>query len=512
VKGELWHRLGELGSTADAKGGLVDRQTSWLKSCLQRNRTTAYGQLYNFSKIKTVQNFRDMVPCISYDDLSPWIDKMVHGEADVLFSGTPVAFETTSGSSGPAKLIPYSNESFADFRQAILPWLSTVVKTYSLQKGSAYFSISPVCRDRSILPCGISVGVPDGGYMGNDILDIFASISAVPSWVGELKDIQTWQLATLYSLVRHEDLVLVSVWSPSFFTVLMNGIASRAKELLNLFANGGKLADRQLPKDEKALVRLEKFMNTRDSSLIWPDLRLVSCWADGSSRPFFNMLGKRLPQASFQPKGLLCTEGVVTVPNQKGLPVLTVDSGFYEFLDERGTAFLGHELKKGERYQVVMTTSGGLYRYITGDQVVFRGFSEGLPILNFTGRSNSVSDLVGEKLTEEFVSSCLAELPGFSMLVPISAEHPRYVLVIDRGTDVNEKDALKEVKSRLCKNVQFDYALRLGQLKELKVIRVPDLVEKYIDLSTARGGRLGDVKVPTLNNMTSWTKYVESLI
>ena len=63
------------------------------------------------------------------------------------------------------------------------------------------------------------------------------------------------------------------------------------------------------------------------------DLKLVSCWADASSQPFFEQLRQRLAHASFQGKGLLSTEGVVTVPDSVGRPVLAPDSGFFGIPD-----------------------------------------------------------------------------------------------------------------------------------------------------------------------------------
>ena len=72
----------------------------------------------------------------------------------------------------------------------------------------------------------------------------------------------------------------------------------------------------------------------------------------------------------------------------------------------------GHELIAGTQYEVVMTTSGGLYRYRTGDCVVCEGFADKLPVLRFSGRRGLTCDIVGEKLHESFVLSCLKDVRG----------------------------------------------------------------------------------------------------
>lgn len=62
----------------------------------------------------------------------PWIDRIVAGESYVLFAGRPVAYERTSGSSGAAKLIPYSAEGLLDFQRSVAPWLVRTVREHGI--------------------------------------------------------------------------------------------------------------------------------------------------------------------------------------------------------------------------------------------------------------------------------------------------------------------------------------------------------------------------------------------
>ena len=175
---------------------------------------------------------------------------------------------------------------------------------------------------------------------------------------------------------------------------------------------------------------------------IWPRLALVSCWGDGHAALALADLRRRLPGIEVQPKGLAATEAFVTLPFRGRRP-LAVRSHLFEFMPEGASAEerprLAHQLERGGRYEVVVTTGGGLYRYRLGDLVEVEGFVERTPSLRFLGKADQVADLRGEKLSEGFVAGALAAAfgevgvaPRFALLAPEPASHPpRYVLYTD---------------------------------------------------------------------------------
>ena len=218
-------------------------------------------------------------------------------------------------------------------------------------------------------------------------------VSAVPLSVATIADVAKWRDVTLRHLANARDLELISVWSPTFLLRLLDDLDDPVK--------------------------------------LWPNLKLVSCWASAASKPFAAELAARLPHATLQPKGLLSTECVVTTP------LGMTPHGHFEFDD-------------GE---VIATTASGLYRYRTGDLVDDN--------LEFVGRKGIVSDLVGEKLTEPFVASCLKNIRGY--LFP---EGRGYVVAAETPVDL---DALEQ---RLCANPHYAYARSLGQLQPLRAARV----------------------------------------
>jgi len=376
----------------------------------------------------------------------------------VLFAGRPIAWERTSGSSGAAKLIPYSAEGLCDFQRSVMPWPTDVVTRYKIT-GSAYFSISPATRPPESIG-DVPVGLPDGAYLGDAGASLLAQMTAVPFEVAAITDVGRWRDETLRYLTAANDLELISVWSPTFLLQLLDQLD--------------------------------------DPRSLWPRLKVVSCWASGASKQFAEEVAARLPQAHLQPKGLLSTETVVTVPDADDRPVLT-NFGFFEF-EREGRLYLSHELSEGDIYEVIATTASGLYRYRTADLVRYDGLSaSSRPILEFIGRGSLVSDLVGEKLTEPFVDACLEHVRGFRLLVPESQSN-RYVLLAETGVPVD----IDDVERRLCDNPQYAYARRLGQLEALRLMPIARLFDRYAQVHVEQGVRLGDVKPAALRNERTW--------
>jgi hypothetical protein len=428
----------------------------WLDTVLARNAHTDY--LVRYGSPLDQQSYRANVPVISYKDLCSYQKSIQDGQSDVLFAGRPTAFERTGGTSGAAKLIPYTAEGLADFRHALLPWLVEAARNHGV-KGRAYLSLSPATRPVELIG-NVPVGLSDGAYLGESAAAVLQALTAVPFDVAGITDVSRWRVETLRHLAAAADLELISCWSPTFLLRLLD----------------------ELP----------------DAASMWPRLKLISCWASGTSQPFAAELAARLPHARLQPKGLLSTECVVTVPDARDRPILT-RYGFFEF--ERAQRLsLAHELESGSIYALIATTASGLYRYRTGDLVRCDGYSdEGQPILEFVGRGELASDLVGEKLTEPFVADCLSAVPGFRMLVP-ARQGDGYVL----ATDIAAGADVQHVEQRLCRNPQYAFARRMGQLQPVRLVEFHRLFDRYVDVQLERGIRLGDIKPVALRNECTW--------
>ena len=434
-----------------------ERRREWLETMLRRNAGCRY--LRNFGSPRTEAEYVRQVPITSYEDLSPYITDLENCDSNVLFDGSPVAFERTGGSCGGSKLIPYSRDGLHDFQRILSPWLRRTIERYQIS-GAVYFSTSPVARTPESIG-GLSVGLSDDAYLGKEAGMWLQEKSVVPASVAETSDIEAWRQRTLDHLKAAGNLELISVWSPTFLLRLLDGIS-----------------------------------NTEG---YWPNLKVISCWASGSARRHLEKVIRLFPQAIIEPKGLLSTEGIITVPDADGNPRLA-RHGYFEFR-QQGQRHAASELSVGGEYEVILTTASGLYRYASGDRVrCEQSCVQGDPILEFIGRDSMTSDLVGEKLTEAFVSKCLNGFSGFAMLVPCF-EPAGYVLVCDSSPTTEH---IQEFENRLRLNPQYNYARRLGQLGPVSLLTCRNPHEVVEQVMYKRGTRLGDIKPTSLRSEEFW--------
>jgi hypothetical protein len=467
----------------DAWRNPEQQQSMLLQRLLDANSDAEFGRHHGFSGLRTVDAYRAAVPIRNYSAFKPFVDRIASGEAGVLTTAPIIAFEETGGSESGSKLIPYTEASLASFRAAVLPWLADLAERRpGIVAGSTYVSISPATRQTRQTPGGITIGLgSDAAYLGEDLVEAFISLLAVPPDVAAIPDIDDWRVATLAHLVMHDDLSFVSVWSPTFLLELVEALPALAdKVAARINAEGRR--------------RLAAALGAPgiDTSLLWPRLDTISCWADGSSSVFARELAELCPRTAIEPKGLIATEAAMTVPwggEAGSIPALT--STFIEFEAENGALRLSHELCSGARYRLIITTFGGLYRYDMGDRVCCIGHTGNVPRLVFEGRASLISDMVGEKLDEAFVASVLSRLSVPAVLVPKIQPKPYYELWLD---STRAETAVPNVEAGLRCNSQYAYARDIGQLGPLVQILKPG----FCSLKTAQransGQRLGDVK------------------
>jgi hypothetical protein len=405
--------------------------------------------------IRSIREYQDRVPVRTYDE---------YGE--VTASGV-THYERTSGSSGAAKRIPYNRELRAEMGRAIAPWIVYLFAAHPAAfAGEAYWSISPV------LSSDVSAA-SDEDYLGPIRARLVRAVQAVPMDVRFIQDLESFRRATLEHLLRCRTLSLISVWHPSFLLLLLGDLREQAAEL-------------------------------------WPNLRVISCWSDANAARDAAELARIFPQAYIQPKGLLSTEGFVSIPIVDAeAPALAYRSHFYELRCTQTERVLpATEGEVGRRYRVVLTTGAGLYRYDTEDVIEIVAYRRACPLLRFIGRAQHISDHYGEKLNEIFVRERLegalrsfGVTAGFAML---ACEENAYTLFIESvDNDALLLDTAHALDQALRENVHYDYCRRLGQLGALQVFRIThNASATYL---TQAPQRLGDVKLTSLDPRQGWS-------
>ena len=477
-------------------------QLALLRRIVHENTDSAFGRAHSFAEIDDLDSFRAAVPVRSYDELRPWVDRAAAGEPAVLTADPVVAFEETGGSTSGRKLIPYNAPALRAFRTAVLAWLADLARTRPCAvAGRVYAAVSPAGRAPRRTSGGIPIGLAsEGAYLGPDLVAAFAAIQAVPPDVGGISDPDAWRFATLLHLLAAKDLCFVSVWSPTFLTGLIEALPPLAGSLVKALHDGTQSRGAVAPNPSRArLVERAAARCPIDTALLWPRLDTISAWADGSSRTYARRLAAIFPTVHLQPKGLLATETPVTIPwAGSPCPAPALTSCVLEFITDAGDALLCDELRAGDVYRVVVTTPGGLFRYDLGDRVRCHDMAGGLARLAFVGRAGIGSDLVGEKLTEEFVAEVLGTLDCPACLLPCPLPTPHYELRVDTSNPAHLASAREQVDVGLAANPQYAHARALGQLGALTVRGAPGLTDHLLAAALSRGRRAGDVKPAVL--------------
>ena len=444
-------------------------QKAVMQRILRRHASSAYGRNFALRSDMEYAEFAQAVPVVGYEDLLPWIERMKLGDRDVLSCGTVLAFERSSGSTSGAKWIPFTEDLRAEFQEAVRAWMGDLHRRHpNLASGRAWWVVSQLPNAGDVTSGGIPIGLPtDDEYLG-------WWERKFASW---LRVANTADLAVAArELIAANDLRLISVWNPSYLALLWDKLNS-------------PLSPQQL----------------------WPNLTIISGWADASAAADAAAIQQLFPHATFQPKGLLATEGVITIPwgleSAGALPAL--NSHFLEFQHcTSREIYRVHELQSETDYEAILTTSGGLWRYRLNDIVRVIGWEQQTPRLRFLGRADGGCDLRGEKLHPLFVQQTLAKLTSaFAMLAPASALGvPGYVLfTTDRHVPAST------VETALQANPYYAHAVSVGQLAAVRKFLITDEFpsHKYLERCTQLGQRSSTVKATALHRAAGWEEWFQ---
>ena len=532
LKAKAWRGMRRWASATDHT---AETQENLLMRIVRENRETVFGREHELMRVRSVADYQGRVPIRDYDDFVPYVEAIAAGQNGVLTADTVTRLLPTGGSTGGTKLIPHTGSLRSAFQRGIDPWLHSLFTQWpGVMNGRAYWQVTPPAGS-SRTGAGLTGFEEDSQYLSSTARALTQHLLAVPDSVGHLESLDNFKYVTLRYLLACQDLTIISVWSPTFLEALLGSMDRWRESLLEDIHDGtlkmpdevpGHIPERfgslRVPRPKRAR-ELERCLGsqTRPLAHVWPELRVISCWSDGSASEPARRLMERFPGAALQPKGLIATEAIITFPWRSAGQALAVTSHFFEFLDGSDRVHLAHELKQGQSYSVIVTTQGGLYRYRLRDLVYVTGRVGNCPTLDFLGKEELIVDLVGEKLHEAFVraaveQSCadLSIRPMFSLVAP-SAPSPRapgFTLFIQYD-DLSESDRVicrrlaHRLDSALQHNYQYRYAREIGQLAQIRVATIDreiNAMERFERHCRSRGQRLGRVKPVALHSDSDW--------
>ena len=347
------------------------------KNLISKGSKTAFGKDHNFNNITTYEEFKKQVKVTDYEGLRKYVDRIVAGESDVLWTGKPLYFAKTSGTTSGAKYIPITKDS--------MPTHITAAKNamlfYIVEKNDASFvngkmiflQGSPVLEDTNGVKLGRLSGIA-AHYVPNYLLK-----NRLPSW--ETNCIEEWdtKVNAVVAETVNEDMSVISgipSWVQMYFEKLIEKTGKSISEIFpnfNFFIYGG--------------VNFEPYKNK-----------------------FESLIGKKIDYIELYP----ASEGFIAYQDsqtEKGM-LLQLDSGiFYEFIpalefyNESPTRISLKDVKIGVNYVIILNTTAGLWGYNIGDTVEFTNIKPYR--IKVTGRIKHFISAFGEHVIGKEVEKAL---------------------------------------------------------------------------------------------------------
>lgn len=481
-----------------------DIQHEALLRKVRRHAGSDFGRDYGFQAVRTVADFRQRVPVLTYADHQPYVARVLAGDVGALFApGTEILmFATTSGTTGEPKRLPITAELFHEYKAGWRLWGAGV---YGEHRDLLYKKTLQLSSDwqQATTPGGIPCGQISGLAASTRPL-IARPIFMPPAIVTRIHDYAAKHYTTLRLALARDNVGMIVTANPSTLVELARRADAERDSLIRDIYDGTLSCDvpaevrqalrrgitRRQPDRARQLERIVAQYGALLPRHAWPKLSVLAVWTGGSVRIYLPQLAGLYGDTAIRDHGLSASEGRMTIPLHDGASAGLLDfyHHYFEFIpvDEHDSAsptvLEAHELQVDRDYFIVMTTSGGLYRYDIHDVVRCIGFEGQAPLLEFLNKGKNFSNITGEKLSEHQAILAVEEafrelrLPSEAfVLAPWIQQRPRYVLLVEPHVHRNRGALLAQRVQANLERVNEEYAEKCasGRLLPIEVREVP---------------------------------------
>lgn len=358
----------------------IESQKNVFKTLINSAQNTDFGKDHNFKDIKTIEDFKNLVPVRDYEALRPYIDKMVAGHSNVLWPNKPLYLAKTSGTTSGAKYIPLTKESMPyqieAARNALLAYVHETGQANFVAGKMIFLQGSPILQEKN----GINLGRLSG-IVAHFVPD-YLQKNRMPSW--ETNCIDDWEtkVDTIVNETLPENMTLISgipSWVQMYFEKLVEKAQKPVGEIFknfNLFVYGG--------------VNYEPYR-----------------------QKFENLIGRKVDSIELYP----ASEGFFAYQNSqkdKGMLLLLNAGIFYEFIKvdefftENPTRYTIENIELGVNYAIIISTNAGLWAYNIGDTIEFTSIKPYK--IRVTGRIKHFISAFGEHVIAKEVETALQKV------------------------------------------------------------------------------------------------------
>lgn len=472
----------------------LDSQREVIQNLVTSAQYTEYGRKYDFSNIYNIRDFKKAVPISEYDDLKPYIERMMQGEQNLLWNSPINWFAKSSGTtSDKSKFIPVSEESLVDCHYKAAkdvltmyykfnPY-STMLTGKGLVLGGSH-TINPLndearCGDLS------AVLLQNSPFWGNWLRTPDLDIALMDKWEEKLEKMAEQTV--------HENVTSIS-GVPTWTLVLFK--------------------------------RLLEITGKKTISEVWPSLELYMHGGVSFTpykEQFQNIIGRPIHylETYNASEGFFAAQGT---PGDNGMLLFTDHGIFLEFMPMSELGKLTPQtigLKDVElhtNYALVISTNGGLWRYLVGDTIQFISLNPYKIIVS--GRIKHFINAFGEEVivdnSDKAISiACLktGAVVNDYTAAPIffsESTNGAHEWLIEFEKEPEDMDTFVKELDAALQNANSDYEAKRYKNIALRLPLVHNIPKGSFNKWLQQKGKLGGQhKVPRLCNER---KYVEDIL
>ena len=509
-------------------------QETCIKRLMRKNKTTEYGKLHNFDKVKSIEDYQKIVPLSVYADYDDYVWRMANGEKGLITNMYVRRFTESSGSTGKQKLVPLSY--WAEWVCQCFSFSAPVgcdVKRFA-KKGR------PLPPQKGLLTAETSCRRVKGGTISclssipllnvKPIVQFFTTSPKEVLFPEPDVDMDMHYMKLRFALanrnISYLGTIFITTLESMFFYMEENWemlCDDIEKGIINDSVNipeeiRAKYNKKLKPNPKRADELRKEFKKGFDESpiipRIWPNVGWMYGMGTGSlsfyAKKLRRYIGDDIPMHYL---GYTATEAFMAVPLEFNSYdyVILPQNGFYEFrpIDQEGydNLLTIKDLEVGKEYEIILTNMSGFYRYRIEDVIKVTGYYNQSPKITFCYRLNQIANISGEKVSSLAFDEMVANLSettgdlyiGYSIYADRSTSPGHYKLFLELAEDISdEKKATYNAlfEEMLCKgNVSVEPLIKSGALGHPEVLFLKKgTYDDYREVLRSRGANLNQVK------------------
>lgn len=469
-------------------------QQEVLLKLMSKAKNTEIGKKYKFSEIKNYSDFSERVPIQKYESIEPLIDRARKGEQNIFWPSTIKWFAKSSGTTNAkSKFIPVSEEALEDCH-------------FKAGKDMLCLYFNNNDEAKLFTGKGLRLGGSSAVYQDNN--SYFGDLSAIL-----IENLPFW---ADFSSAPKQQTALMSEWESKMEAIVNETNNQNITSLVGVPSWMLVLLKNVLEKTGKSNI-LE----------VWPNLE-VYFHGGVNFNPYREEFKKLIPKEDFKYyETYNASEGFFAIQDKNNSEdlLLMLDYGiFYEFIPmdnyngEDSKAISLSEVKLNTNYALVITTNGGLWRYLIGDTIKFTCLNPYR--IRITGRTKHFINVFGEELIIENTEEALkqtckktnAQVKEYTV-APIfmkNKESGGHEWIIEFSKAPDNIEYFTEILDNSLKAINSDYEAKRYHNMTLNLPKINVARENlFYDWLKLKGKLGGQNKIPRLSNSR---QYVEELL